>query len=56
LNCRCRSALPAGGLAQPDIVEFIDRALRTWKVPPKRITIEVHESAVAAASDALKKR
>jgi len=47
-------ALPAGGLAQPDIVEFIDRALRTWKVPPPRITIEVHESAVAAGSDALK--
>jgi diguanylate cyclase (GGDEF)-like protein len=47
-------ALPVGGLTQPDIVEFIDRALRTWKVPPKRVTIEVHESAIATGSETLK--
>ncbi len=46
--------LTAGGLAQPDIAEFVDRALRTWKVAPQRVTLEVHESALAAGMAHLK--
>ena len=46
--------LSAGGLAQPDIVEFVDRALRTWKIAPQQLTIEVHESALAAVNASLK--
>ncbi|MCC7485067.1 MAG: phosphodiesterase [Burkholderiales bacterium] len=37
----------ASGLAQPDFPEFIDRALRTWGVPAERLTVEIHESALA---------
>lgn len=46
--------LSAGGIAQPDIAEFVDRALRTWKVEPQRLTIEVHESALATGIEQLK--
>jgi diguanylate cyclase (GGDEF)-like protein len=46
--------LSAGGLAQPDIVEFIDRALRTWKIAPQQVTVEVHESALAEVNASLK--
>ena len=35
----------ASGLSQPDFPEFIGRALRTWGVPPARLTIGIHESA-----------
>ena len=46
--------LSPGALAQPDLIEFMDRALRTWKITPQRITIEVHESALAEVNAALK--
>jgi len=44
----------ASGLAQTDFVEFVDRALRTWKVPPDRLVIEIHESALVAGIEPLK--
>ena len=44
----------ASGLAQPDFAEFVDRALRTWKIAPERLTIEVHESALVAGIEPLK--
>lgn len=37
----------ASGLLQPDFPEFVDRALRTWGVPPDRLVIEIHETALA---------
>jgi predicted signal transduction protein with EAL and GGDEF domain len=41
----------ASGLTQPDFPEFVDRALRTWGVAPARLTIGVHESALAAGAE-----
>jgi diguanylate cyclase (GGDEF)-like protein len=41
----------AGGLLQPDFADFVGRALRTWGVPPGRLLIEVHETALAGALD-----
>jgi diguanylate cyclase (GGDEF)-like protein len=41
----------AGGLLQPDFSDFVGRALRTWGVPPGRLLIEVHETALAGALD-----
>ena len=36
----------ASGLAQPDFVEFVGRALGTWKVSPGQLVIGIHESAL----------
>ena len=36
----------ASGLMQPDFPEFVERALRTWKVPADRLLIEIHETAL----------
>jgi EAL domain-containing protein (putative c-di-GMP-specific phosphodiesterase class I) len=44
----------ASGLAQPDFADFVDRALRTWNMPPERLTIEVHESALVAGIEQVK--
>ena len=44
----------ASGLAQPDFAEFVDRALRTWRILPERLTIEVHESALVSGIDPVK--
>ena len=41
-------------LLQPDFPELVDRALRTWGVPPERLAIEVHESALAGELEAVK--
>ena len=46
----------AGGLLQPDFADFIGRALRTWGVPPGRVSIEVHESALSGAAQAVTAR
>jgi hypothetical protein len=46
--------LTASGVTQPDFADFLDRALRTWKTPLKRLTIEVHESALPIATEELK--
>ena len=44
----------ASALMQPDFADFVGRALRTWNVVPGRVTIEVHESALAGALEPLK--
>ena len=44
----------ASALAQSDFVEFVGRAVRTWKVVPGRVTIEIHETALAGAIEPLK--
>ena len=44
----------ASGLAQPDFPEFVDRALRTWKITPELLTIEVDEAALVAGIEPLK--
>jgi EAL domain-containing protein (putative c-di-GMP-specific phosphodiesterase class I) len=41
----------AGGLLQPDFPEFVDRALRTWRAAPERLTIGVQEAALAAGTE-----
>lgn len=46
----------ASGLLQPDFPEFVDRALRTWKVPPDHLVIEIHDRALAGALDETKER
>ena len=45
-----------GGLLQPDFPDFVGRALRTWGVPPGRLLIEVHESALAGALELVTER
>jgi predicted signal transduction protein with EAL and GGDEF domain len=37
----------ATSLLQPDFTDFVGRALRTWGVPPGRVVIEIHETALA---------
>lgn len=44
----------ASVLAQPDFVDFIGRALKTWKVAPENVVIDIHETALAAALEPLK--
>lgn len=44
----------ASGLAQPDFVEFVGRALGTWKVPPGQLVIGIHESALIGGIGQLK--
>ncbi|MDP1536313.1 MAG: phosphodiesterase [Burkholderiales bacterium] len=47
LQCKLGLKVSATGLLQPDFPEFVDRALRTWGVPPGRVVIGVHEMAIA---------
>jgi len=47
LECKLGLKVSASGLLQPDFPEFVDRALRTWGVPPGRVVIGIHESAIA---------
>ncbi|MDP2398714.1 MAG: phosphodiesterase [Burkholderiales bacterium] len=47
LECKLGLKVSASGLLQPAFPEFVDRALRTWGVPPARLVIGVHESAIA---------
>lgn len=44
----------ASGLLQPDFPEFVERALRTWKVPPDRLVIEIHEAALVGEIEQVK--
>jgi len=46
----------ASGLLQPDFPDFVGRALRTWGIPPDRLVIEIHETALAGALDQVKAR
>jgi EAL domain-containing protein (putative c-di-GMP-specific phosphodiesterase class I)/GGDEF domain-containing protein len=43
-----RLNVTASSLLQPDFPDFVDRALRTWNVPPDLLVIEVDETALAA--------
>ncbi len=47
LQCKLGLKVLASGLLQPDFPEFVDRALRTWGVPPGRVVIGIHETAIA---------
>lgn len=47
LQCKLGLKVSASGLLQPDFPEFVDRALRTWGVPPGRVVIGIHETAIA---------
>lgn len=49
LQCKLGLRVSASGLLQPDFPEFVDRALRTWGVPPGRVVIGVHETAIAGS-------
>lgn len=51
LQCKLGLKISASGLLQPDFPEFVDRALRTWGVPPGRVVIGVHETAIAGGLD-----
>ncbi len=44
----------ASGLAQPDFPEFVDRALRTWGVPPEGLVVQIDESALAGGIEHIK--
>jgi diguanylate cyclase len=44
----------ASGVAQPDFVEFVGRALRTWNVEPASVTIEIHETALTGSIEPLR--
>lgn len=43
----------SSALQQADFVDFVGRALRTWKVAPARLTIEIDEAALAGDLAAL---
>ncbi len=51
LECKLGLKVLASGLLQPDFTNFVDRALRTWGVPPGRVVIGIHESAIAGSLD-----
>ncbi|MEO5702294.1 MAG: bifunctional diguanylate cyclase/phosphodiesterase [Gammaproteobacteria bacterium] len=36
----------ARNLMEPELPEFVDQTLRTWNVPPDKITVEITESAM----------
>ena len=44
----------AGSLLQSEFPEFVGRALRTWGVPPKRLVVEIHETALAGGVEQVK--
>jgi diguanylate cyclase (GGDEF)-like protein len=44
----------ASSLLQPDFPEFVGRALGTWKVPPERLVIEIHEAALVGGIEQVK--
>lgn len=47
LQCKLGLKVSASGLLQHDFADFVDRALRTWGVPPGRVVIGIHETAIA---------
>jgi diguanylate cyclase (GGDEF)-like protein len=54
LECKLGLKVSASGLLQPDFPEFVDRALRTWGVPPGRVVIGIHETAIAGDLEPVK--
>lgn len=49
LQCKLGLKVSASGLLQADFPEFVDRSLRTWGVPPGRVVIGIHETAIAGS-------
>jgi diguanylate cyclase (GGDEF)-like protein len=47
LECPISIKVTTDALLQPDFPEFVGRSLRTWDVPPKRLVIGIHESALS---------
>jgi EAL domain-containing protein (putative c-di-GMP-specific phosphodiesterase class I) len=46
--------VPAAGLLQADFPDFVGRALRTWRIPPKNLVVEIHENALAGELEKVK--
>jgi predicted signal transduction protein with EAL and GGDEF domain len=46
--------IPAEGLVQPEFPDFVGRALRTWKIPPKHLVVSIHETAIAGDLEKVK--
>lgn len=40
-------------LCEPDLADYVDRALRTWGVPAERLILEITETAMVTASDSV---
>jgi diguanylate cyclase (GGDEF)-like protein len=53
LDLRVGVNLTAHNLRERDLPDFVDRALRTWGLPGERLVIEVAETAVIGAGDAI---
>ena len=53
LDLRVAVNLTAHNLRERDLPDFVDRALRTWGLPGERLVIEVAETAVNGAGDAI---
>jgi len=53
LDIRVGVNLSANSLRERGLPDFIDRALRTWEVPPGSLVIEVTETAVLGAAEAI---
>ena len=45
----------ASGALQADFPEFVERALRTWKVPAEGLMIEIHEAALTGGFEEVQK-
>ncbi len=54
LQCKLGLKVSASGLMQSDFPDFVDRALRTWGVPPGRVVIGIHETAIAGELEPVK--
>jgi len=54
LDIRVGVNLSANNLRERDLPDFIDRALRTWDVPAASLVIEVTETAVLGAAEAIR--
>jgi diguanylate cyclase (GGDEF)-like protein len=46
----------AGGLLQADFPDFLGRALRTWGIPPARLIVEIHETALSGALEQVQEK
>jgi diguanylate cyclase (GGDEF)-like protein len=53
LDLRVGVNLTAHNLRERDLPDFVDRALRTWGLPGERLVIEVAETAVIGAGEAI---
>ena len=44
----------AASLLQPEFPDFLGRALATWRLPPRLLAIEIHETALASGLEQVK--